>query len=215
MPGVTVKYESDGSHLPVADQYWDSLKKKDRTALANMTFFDPLDSDLDSERLRFRFLNEVRCVDFLKRCLLERIDNVWIVSDDPLLTLVTVIYLNNISAVYPMGQDIVGVKDLKENHFFTGPHELRLDPFLSRYGHDREGFKRTAESRDGCSVDMADVAYRLLPFPRVPLYYLLWRGDEEFEPTVKVLFDRSIENTFPADAIWGLVNRVTMALLDL
>jgi len=176
MPDETEKYESDGSHLPVADQYWDSLQKKDRTALANMTFFDPL----DRERLQFRFLNEIKCVDFSKRCLLERIDNRWAVSDDSLL-------------------------------IFTGPHELRLDPILARYGHDPEGFKRAAESRDGCSVDMADVAYRLLPFPRVPLYYLLWIGDEEFEPVAKVLFDRSIENTFPADAIWGLVNRVTMA----
>lgn len=207
MPDETAKYASDGSHLPIADRYWDSLQKKDRTALANMTFFDPL----DRERLQFRFLNEIKCVDFSKRCLLERIDNRWAVSDDSLLTLATVVYLRNIRAVYPMGQDIVGAKDLKEGHFFTGPHELRLDPILARYGHDPEGFKRAAGTRDGHPVNMADVAYRMLPFPRVPLYYLLWRGDEEFEPVIKVLFDRSIENTFPADAIWGLVNRVTMA----
>lgn len=211
MPGATVKYESDGSHLPVVNQYWDSLQKKDRTTLANMTFFD----SLDSERLQFQFLNEIRCVDFSKRCLLKRIDNGWIVSDDPLLTLATVVYLNNISAVYPMGQDIVGVKDLKEGYFFAGPHELRVDPLPTRYGHDSAGFKRSAEALGGQPMDMADAAYRMLPFPRIPLYYLLWRGDEEFEPTVKVLFDRSIENTFPADAIWALVSRVTVAFLDL
>ena len=57
-------------------------------------------------------------------------------------------------------------------------------------------------------MDMADAAVQLLPFPRVPLYFLLWRGDEEFRPRLQVLFDRSIENTLSADAIWALVNRV-------
>jgi hypothetical protein len=61
---------------------------------------------------------------------------------------------------------------------------------------------------------MADAAYELLPFPRVPLYYLFWRGDAEFEPRISVLFDRSIETVFSADAIWGLVGRVSTALLQ-
>jgi hypothetical protein len=57
---------------------------------------------------------------------------------------------------------------------------------------------------------MADTAYCLLPFPRVPLYFLLWAGDEEFKPRLQVLFDRSIEEILAADAIWALVNRVAM-----
>ena len=39
-------------------------------------------------------------------------------------------------------------------------------------------------------------------------------GDEEFRPRLTVLFDRSIENVLAADAIWALVNRVCMALLE-
>ena len=209
MPSDPSKYASNGTHLPVADRYWDSLQKRDRTTLVNMTLFEPFNGD----RLQFRFLNEIKGIDLSKRCLLERTGHHWVVSDDPLLTLAAVIYLNNVRTIYPMGQDIVGIKDLKEGHFFSGPHELRLHPILARYGHDPEDFKRAAEALDGRPVDMADVAYRMLPFPRVPLYYLLWRGDDEFEPEVKILFDRSIENTFPADAIWGLVNRVTMAFV--
>ena len=61
---------------------------------------------------------------------------------------------------------------------------------------------------------MADIAYKLHPFPRVPLYFLLWRGDDEFAPQMSVLFDRSIEKVLAADAIWALVNRVSTALLE-
>jgi hypothetical protein len=61
---------------------------------------------------------------------------------------------------------------------------------------------------------MADEAGRLLPFPRIPLYFLMWFADEEFPARLRVLFDRSIERFLPADAIWALVNRVARALAD-
>jgi len=61
---------------------------------------------------------------------------------------------------------------------------------------------------------MADAAGRLLPFPRIPLYFLMWFSDEEFPSRLRVLFDRSIERFLPADAIWALVNRVARALVD-
>jgi len=205
--GKTKTDKSNGSHLAIADRIWGSIRKKDRTALVNTTFFEPISGD----RLQFQFLNAIKCIDFSNQCLLERINHRWVRSDDPLLLLATTVYLNNIRGVYPLGQDIVGAKDLKEGHFFIGPHELRVQSIKNRYGNDLEGFKRAAETLDGHPVDMADIAFRLLPFPRVPLYYLLWQGDDEFEPRVKVLFDRSIEKSFPADAIWGLVSRVSQA----
>ena len=108
----------------------------------------------------------------------------------------------------------MGVKDLKEAHFFEGPHALQIDPLIKRYGRDLEGFKATAHLLEGRPVDLADAAYQLFPFPRVPLYYLFWQGDDEFEPRISVLFDRSIEEVFSADVIWGLVNRVSTALLQ-
>jgi hypothetical protein len=65
----------------------------------------------------------------------------------------------------------------------------------------------------GEPIDMADVAYKLSPLPKIPLYYLLWEGDEEFQPHLSILFDRSIESHLSADAIWGLVNLVSIRLL--
>jgi hypothetical protein len=124
------------------------------------------------------------------------------------------VYLNHVKMLYPVGKEIVGVRDLKEAHFFQGPHALRVDPLISRYGQDMAGFKNAAEFLEGRSMDMADAAYQLLPFPRVPLYYLFWQGDDEFEPSISVLFDRSIEEVFSADVIWGLANRVCTALLQ-
>jgi hypothetical protein len=111
--------------------------------------------------------------------------------------------------LYPLEKEIVGVKDLKEAHFFQGPHALQTEPVLKRYGRDMQGFKKAAKYLEGHPLDMADAAYRLHPFPRIPVYYLFWQGDAEFDPRISVLFDRSIEDVFSADAIWGLVSRVS------
>ncbi len=194
----------------VASEYWDELQKRDINTLCNLTLFTPV----SSQRLSFRFLNQTVLVDLEDRCLKRPENNAWQKTDDPLLELVTVLYLIRVKEVYPIGKDIVGAKDLKEAHFFQGPHALKVGSLIKRYGHDLNGFKQAAEYLRGESLDMADAAYKLFPFPRIPLYYLLWEGDEEFKPEINVLFDRSIEKVFAADGIWGLVNRVSLALLE-
>ena len=203
-------FAPDGSRVNVASDYWDELQTKDFTSLCNLTLFNPFSSG----SLLFQFLQEEVVVDIENRCLRRLVQDDWVKSDDPLLELVTVHYLLNVNEIYPMDQDIVGVNDLKENHFFQGPHALKTDPLLERYGHDLDGFKQAAEYLKGSTRDMADAAYRLLPFPRVPLYFLLWKGDEEFKAQMTVLFDRNIEKMLAADAIWALVNRVSNALLE-
>jgi hypothetical protein len=203
-------YAPDGSRVRVDAVFWDDLLKKDIDSLCNFTLFERDASGY----LKFHFLNEDILVDSTDRCLKRMADGEWLITEDPLLELVTVLYLVNVNGLYPMEKDIVGVKDLKEHHFFQGPHALRTDPLIRRYGTDLVGFSRTAEHLEGQPRDMADVAYRLLPFPRVPLYYLLWQGDDEFEARVAVLLDRPVENVLAADAIWALINRVTTALLE-
>ncbi len=200
----------DGSRVNVAVEYWDQLQQKDITTLCNLTLFDPISPG----SLLFRFLREDVMVDIDNRCLKRSDEAGWITTDDPLLELYTVMYLLNFTDIHPIGRDIVGVKDLKEGHFFQGPHALKTDSLLKRYGRDLKSFKQSAEYQQGEARDMADAAYKLSPFPRIHLYYLLWQGDEEFEPRLTVLFDRSIENVLAADAIWALVNRVSAALLE-
>jgi hypothetical protein len=198
-------YASDGSHLEVDAVYWEDLPRRDRIALCNFTFFE----SVTPEVFQFRFLNEDVRLDLTHRCLHCYRQGHWQQEDDPLLTLATVVYLKNVDGVFPLGQDIVGLADLKQGSFFTGPHELRTEALIERFGYDPEGFRKTGKALDGHLMDMADAAVRLLPFPRLPLYYLLWTGDEEFQPRLQVLFDRIIERFLPADAIWALINRVT------
>lgn len=201
-------YAANGSHLDVDRVYWDEVMARDRISLCNWTFFEPVDDDC----LQFCFLNETVRIDLLRGCLLRPIEGAWTTSPDPLLTLATVMYLKNVQAVYPLGKDIVGIKELKEGHFFVGPHALRTGPLMKKFANDIESFIRAGEILNGQPMEMADAAFQLLPYPRVALYFLLWAGDAEFEPRIQVLFDRPIEKHLAADAIWALVNRVAEAI---
>jgi len=202
-------YAPDGSHLKVAPVYWERLGQRDLLALSAQTQFN-LTQD---GRLVFPFLNRRVMVDPKSGCLRRPVGAGWEKVDDPLLELASVVYLLNVQDVYPLGRDIVGTQDLREGHFFQGPHALKTAPLLERYGRDRHGFEQASEALGGEPVGMADAAVRLKPFPRLHLYYLLWEADEEFPARINVLFERSIENVLAADAIWALVNRVSTELL--
>jgi hypothetical protein len=202
-------YAPDGSHLKVAAEHWERLNQKDLLQLSAQTQFQLMHDG----RLVFKFLNRHIILDPTARCLQRPVGTLWEKVDDPLLELVSVLYLGNVQDVYPLGRDIVGTKDLREGHFFQGPHELRTAPLVARYGRDLQGFRLASDRLEGEWMDMADAAIRLKPFPRLHLYYLLWEEDEEFPARMNVLFERSIENFLAADAIWALVNRVSMELL--
>lgn len=202
-------FDTHGHLVTVPPEYWDKLKKRDINTLCNLTLGTPYSSD----GLIFHFLKADILVDLKNQCLKRLENKSWEQMDYPLLELITLLYMINVDSFHPLGKDIVSKKDLKEAHFFKDRHDINPGPLLERYGHDMSGFRQAAEHLEGTPMEMADASYRLLPFPRVPLYYLFWKGDAEFEPRISVLFDRSIQEYFAASGIWGLVNLVSTALL--
>ena len=196
--------------IKVPLEYWDDLKKMDSENLCEHSLTTPK----LPEGLLIRFLKDDVLIDMENRCL-------WRLSPDqrkkekidhPLLELVILVYLLNVAPDL-LSREMVSVNDLKDAHFFQGPHVLKVAPLLERYGRDLDGFRKASENLGGELLDMADAAYRFSPLPKIPLYYLLWEGDDEFQPHLSILFDRSIERHLSADAIWGLVNLVSNELL--
>ena len=147
-----------------------------------------------------------------ERRILRQAPSEWEPVNDPLLELMCLVYLLNASPA-PIQDRVVGVRELRGARFFSGPHDLDVQPLLSRFGRDPAGFRTASERMQGEPVDLADVAYRFETFPKIPIYYLLWEGDTEFPPRLTVLFDRSIDEHMAPDAVWGLFNLVTGRLL--
>jgi hypothetical protein len=198
-----------GNDIVIPPSYWDDLVKRDIHALSNFTL-----SEKKDDGIVFPFLDREIFIDFGNRCLKINKQGHWETLNDPLLELITLLYFNRVDALYPKGKGLVSTKDLKEGHFFKGPHALNLGPLLQRYKDNLDDFGTAARKLNGVPVDMADTAYMLLPFPRVPVYYLMWKKDNEFDAGADVLFDMSIERCLDAAGIWGLVNLVTRCMLQ-
>ncbi len=194
--------------IKVPPEYWEGLVQMDPITLCDLS----LATLHNPEGLRIRFLNDEVVLDFENRCLWRLNNGGQEKIVHPLLELVILVYLLNVGPDL-LSRELISTKDLKDAHFFQGPHALKVKPLLQRFGNDLAGFKRAAESLGGEPMDMADAAYRFSALPKVPLYYLLWEGDDEFQPNLNILFDRSIERHLSADAIWGLVNLVSKKLL--
>lgn len=79
---------------------------------------------------------------------------------------------------------------------FRGGSEGRL---LARFGRDVPALEQAASAVGGTPMDLADHAYIFWLFPRLPLALLLWEGDDEFPPELRLLFDSTAANYLPIE----------------
>ncbi len=66
----------------------------------------------------------------------------------------------------------------------------------------------------GEPVEIGDASFVLRAFPRVPLQYVLWEGDEEFPPSVQLLFDASVDHYLTLEDIVVLGQVTTGRLIN-
>jgi hypothetical protein len=198
-----------GNRVKVPSAHWEDLGKADPGRVCRNAGARPG----EARAFLLPFLGEDLLIDVKSRTVSGRAEDGWKGIENDLLELVSLVYLLSAGPQSPTGE-LVSFQELQTAHFFTGPHAIRTRPLVDRFGQDLEGFRAVAERLGGHSMGMADGAYRFLVFPKVPLHYLLWVGDDEFQATFSILFDRSIEQHLPADAIWAMVNLVTSMLLQ-
>jgi hypothetical protein len=200
---------ADTSKVCVPSEHWSDLKGLNREKLCENTGAKMY----GSKGFFLHFLNKDLLVDMEEKTIWQVKGDRRKKSNSALLELIALVYLLNASEKTISGE-LIGVRELKDAHFFQGPHAIDVSSLLKRYGTNISAFVKAAESLEGTPVHMADAAFRLLPFPKIPVYYLLWSGDDEFSPRLSVLFDRTIESHLTADAIWGLIHLITGSLTN-
>jgi hypothetical protein len=70
---------------------------------------------------------------------------------------------------------------------------------LKYFGKQPQRFQEIAASLGGISASYGDLCMILRPFPRVPVGFVLWEGDEEFPPSANILYDASAPGYLPTE----------------
>jgi hypothetical protein len=134
---------------------------------------------------------------------------------EPFFSLMTLVYLTEAKETKPT-HTWVSEKDLVGGStFFRGLHGLQVAALEELYGKDPAAFLTAGRKLGGSEILYGDKGLALAVFPKVPLAYVLWKGDEEFPPKVGVLFDSTIQSHLPLDIIWCMVAETSRRLASL
>lgn len=125
----------------------------------------------------------------------------------------TIVYLIN-SKDIPLDGELITEKNITGGViFFTGLHVFPIDLLIDKFGNNPEGLIQCMEIFKGKKLNMGNIAVEFKVFPRIPITYILWLGDEEFSPKISILFDKTIEKHLPMDAIWAMVDMCSKKLV--
>jgi len=102
----------------------------------------------------------------------------------------------------PIASDLIPYEDIPGCRAYAPVFERRVTkPMLSAFGFARDPFLEAGLSLGGQREEYGDASFTVRAFPRVPITFILWEGDPDFPPDLKVLFDRSVKSYLPLEDI--------------
>ncbi len=122
-------------------------------------------------------------------------------------------YLINASDIPIAGKLVSGEKLEAGQFFFRGPHGLPTPKLEEAFGdepsllHEAGGLKA-----EPCEYGDASISLGILP--NVPVVFVIWGRDEEFEPRASILFDETASRQLPLDALLAGVQLAVKKLIE-
>jgi hypothetical protein len=194
--------------------YWEKLSKLHPTDVCNRTeaIYNPTKEGfvLPVYNLRYLILPKTK-----KILRVEWNDQPVEEELEQFFSLMVLAYLTEAKEIKPT-HTWVSEKDLKGGAiFFRGLHGLQIENLVNLFGRNPEVFLSAGRRLGGSEILFGDKGFSLDVFPKVPLAFILWKGDEEFPPRIGVLFDSTIESHFALDVIWCMVAETSRRLAAL
>lgn len=119
-------------------------------------------------------------------------------------------YLQRASGASLSGS-MVGFDQLSGARFYGSPFRGRVElPLVRTFSERPKALLESARALGGSSASYGDCSVLLHPFPRVPLAFILWQGDDEVPANGKVLFDACAEDYLSAEDLTVLGETVVL-----
>ena len=114
----------------------------------------------------------------------------------------------------PLGREKIPYEDIPGCRPYLPVFERRVvRPLMSAFGFDRDLFRSAGEALGATPESFGDASFALRALPMVPLTFILWEGDQEFTPSLRILFDPSIDTYLPLEDITVLSKLAAVRIL--
>ena len=101
-----------------------------------------------------------------------------------------------------VGAGIKPYEDIPGCRVYLPVFERRVvTPLLRAFGYSRDAFSAAGKALGGKAEEYGNASFTLYAFPRLPITFILWEGEDEFPPSIKVLLDQSIHTYLPLEDI--------------
>lgn len=114
----------------------------------------------------------------------------------------------------PLANKSIAYKELPEGvGYFRTFHKRAIKPLVDNFGSEPKKLLDAAKELGGKKADYGDVAVTINAFKKVPITFVLWRGDEEFPPDGSILFDATVSDYLSIEDINVLSERIAWKLV--
>lgn len=95
---------------------------------------------------------------------------------------------------------LISFKELPDGFIYREPFTNRaIRPLVAVFGQNPSKLIEAAEQLGGWKENLGDVSVTIPVFPKIPITFVIWEGDEEFPPSGNVLFDASAPCHLPTE----------------
>jgi hypothetical protein len=116
----------------------------------------------------------------------------------------------------PLFHQLIPYKEIPGGMLYAGVFARRaVEPLIPVFGQSPEAFLDAGLRMGGRKGEYGDVSFVLPALPRIPMTYIVWKGDEEFSATVQLLFDKSVEGYLSLEDIVVVGEMATSRLIAL
>lgn len=114
----------------------------------------------------------------------------------------------------PATNKIIAYKELPEGtSYFPTFSKRAIKPLLDHFGNEPHRLVDVATKLGGHKANYGDVAVTINAFSRVPITFILWRGNDEFPPEGSILFDSTISDYLSTEDINVLCETIAWRLI--
>ena len=123
-------------------------------------------------------------------------------------------YLNGATEENLTGEWI-SYQDIPSAKFYLDAFNRRVRyPLINTFGDQPYQLLLVAKELFGATQSsLGDISIQIQALPKVPIIFVLWRGDEEFPPDGTILFDSSIKDILSAEDVSELSSQIVYPLI--